>query len=87
MQVTFKVTIAGFNVRLDPVTRQVHLGGYAIPMKRIGGHLALDFVNTVKGRTSPDRLPRGRDYRDVVVGDYLTSQKDVLQWATATTSR
>ena len=50
-------------------------------MKRIGGHLAIDFVNTVNGRRSPDRLPRGRDYREVVVGDYLATPKDLLQWA------
>jgi predicted RNA-binding Zn ribbon-like protein len=47
--------------------------------RRIAGHLALDFVNTVRGRTTGPRSRR-REYYDHVVGDRLESVRDLVDW-------
>ena len=47
--------------------------------RRIAGHVALDFVNTVRGRTAGLR-PRRRDYFDHVIGDRLRSARDLVDW-------
>ncbi len=47
--------------------------------RRIAGHLALDFVNTVRGRTAGPRRRR-REYFDHVVGDRLGSAVDLVDW-------
>jgi predicted RNA-binding Zn ribbon-like protein len=48
--------------------------------KRVGGHLAADFVNTVHGRVSADGHRR-RDYADRIVADKLTAFADLVAWA------
>jgi predicted RNA-binding Zn ribbon-like protein len=47
--------------------------------RRIAGHLALDFVNTVRGRTV-GRRSRRREYFDHVIGDRLESGRDLVDW-------
>ena len=48
----------------------------------VGGRLCLDFVNTVRGRTSRPGSHRGKDYADAVVGERLVSYSALLRWAT-----
>lgn len=50
--------------------------------KFIGGHLCLDFVNTVGGRvTRPDEPAPIPDFQDFVLRDRLTDYGDLVQWS------
>lgn len=48
--------------------------------KQIGGRLCLDFVNTVRARMSGGS-GRGRDYRDRVTGERVTSYDALEAWS------
>lgn len=50
--------------------------------KRVGGRLCLDFVNTVKTRTTRGGSSRGRDLLDQVEGERLVSYDALLRWST-----
>jgi predicted RNA-binding Zn ribbon-like protein len=51
--------------------------------KQIGGRLCLDFVNTVRARMSGGS-GRGRDYRDRVAGERVTSYDALAAWSELT---
>ncbi len=52
--------------------------------KLIGGNLALDFVNTVNGRTSSPNKKNGRDYYDAYPTDKLENYTDLIAWSLKT---
>jgi predicted RNA-binding Zn ribbon-like protein len=52
--------------------------------KLVGGHPALDFVNTVGGWASDPALRGGRDHRDVVLRNKLETYADFLAWCQQT---
>ncbi len=52
--------------------------------KLVGGHPALDFVNTVGGWASDPALRGGRDQRDVVLRNKLETYADFLAWCQQT---
>jgi predicted RNA-binding Zn ribbon-like protein len=49
--------------------------------KFIGGHVALDFVNTVNGRTSSPNKKSGRDYFDAYPSDKIKNYTDLIGWS------